>query len=55
MWVVTYNEGAYGDRNHSEYDTKEEALDFIRSELGSSDYSAFRLYERVPVEITVTL
>jgi hypothetical protein len=55
MWVVTYIEGTYGDRNHSEFDTKEEALDFIRSEIVSVDYNSFRVYARVPVEITVIL
>lgn len=55
MWVVTYNEGAYGGRNCSEFETKEEAINFIRVELVSGDYNSLRLYQHVPVEIAVTL
>jgi hypothetical protein len=54
MWIVTYSE-SYCDYNHSEFETKEEALEFIRAEIVSTDLSNLKLYQRVPVEITVTL
>lgn len=53
MYYVTYM--LYGDRSDETFDTIEECREFIRERINSADHGDFAVYNKIEIDINITI